>query len=591
MPAAEIAQSVFKIAKMIYDRVQLVKANQAQFKRLVARIQVVQAAINKLDQIPESEDFIKGLDMLQDCLKETLTFINEFSGQSKWYQKAIYAGKNEKKFLELNQQLQECLPLLSLGMLGHQLSKQEEDAADQKADAKALLAGQAQILSLNERMLKELQDFKGAAAERDRILAKQMASLRLQLMYIQKPEEAKSLIAARDRIAYCELLFGELLAKGNVSQVYQGSWQGQPVAIKLFTSALSGEASLEFAREVKITSRLRHPNIVRFYGAALEGSNACVVMELLAYDLPGYLAARSIKPLQQKQIALDIAQALAYLHSQSMIHRDLRGANILLTAEGRAKLADFGLAKTQAHTIQSVGGKVTQMVAWCAPELLSAEGEVTEKVDIYSFGTVLWEIFTGKQPFANLSLSKITEKILAGEREQLPEDLPNGLGEMITACWSADPSKRPELSAIVNWLERYDPVQSCYQQAKQMEEKKEYQQARKYYQLAADEGLHNALVKLGVFALSGRHGEPADKNKAYQLFLAAAEKGHPHAMRNLAIMLDKGDDIPVNQQQALIWYEKAGDAASLSRAKRLKEKFTAADKAALAQHNVSLGMG
>ena len=173
----DIAHGVFQVAQLIYERVQLVKANKSQCERLVERIRVIESAISDLDEIPKSDHFKQGLNLLDKCLKDCLKFINQFMEGQKWYRQAIKAKRNESQFGELNRRLKECLPLLNLGMVAQQITNREQDIADQKADAQALKVGQAEILSLNQRMLRELQEFKNATAQRDKILARQLVKL------------------------------------------------------------------------------------------------------------------------------------------------------------------------------------------------------------------------------------------------------------------------------------------------------------------------------------------------------------------------------------------------------------------------------
>lgn len=576
MMAADIAEGVFKVAELIYDRVQLVKANKSQCERLVERIRVIEVAVSGLEEIPESDHFKKGLALLEKCLRDSLKFIDQFMEGQKWYHQAIKAAKNESQFNDLNQRLRDALPLLNVGISAQQITNREQDIADQKADAKELKAGQAEIISLNQKMLRELQEFKGAAAQRDMILARQLASLKGQLYQIHQPVEIKSLIPLDYKIPYCELIFDGLIGQGSISRVYKGRWEGQAVAIKLLSVPLSGADGIEFSREVAIMNRLRNPCIVQFYGACLEEDNACLVMEnMVNGSLYAQLEKTQLTLPQQKQIALDIARGLQYLHKNGMIHRDLKSANILLTANFHAKVANFGLTKTRSFSIQSIT-KVSQAVAWCAPEILKSESTVTAKADSYSFGMILWEVCTGKRPYAGLSFEALTRKILAGHRENVPELIPIEFRGLITACWSATPEKRPDMAQIIQQLEVYDPAKTIYQKAKTFEEAKDFKSAQQCYQQAADSGITSALTSLGVFALMGTGGMPKDKVKAHQLFLEAAQKGHPRAMKNLAVMLDMGDGVAQDQKQALVWYQKAGaagDVESLKRATRLTEKL------------------
>lgn len=572
-----IIGGIVDLADSIYKRVKLVKVNQAQCQRLVERIRIVDVAIRKLDQAKQSQNFKPALESLEKCLEESLEFIDQFTQQKKWYQKAINAGENQSHFQRLNEQLKACVALLNLGAAAQQINNREQDLADQKADAVALKAGQAEILSLNQRMMRELQEFKGAAEQRDGILARQMASLKYQLQAALHPGEAKLLIALRDHIPYFELVFHEVIGRGSICTVYRGSWNDQVVAIKLLSMPLAKAEGQEFSREVAIISRLKNQHIVQFYGACLEEGYACLVMEWMSKGtLYEHLGKNALNSFQRKQIALDIAKGLHYLHHNGYIHRDLRSENILLNADYRAKIADFGLVKTRAQSIQSIA-KISQAVSWCAPEILSAQPEITFKADIFSFGMILWELFTDKKPFEGVSLSALTQKIIAGQRETLSDEIPAEFHPLITACWSEKPGERPNLPELIKQLDRYNPADSYYKKGKKFEEAKRFAEAKQHYQIAADAGLSNALTSLGIFSLRGLGGVPQDKEKAFQLFVSAAEKGHSRAMKNAAVMLDRGDGIVQDQKQALFWYQKAGDAGdgeALERAIRLKEKLS-----------------
>ncbi len=571
MIAGSVLGSIFGLGKKIYLKVGLVKANKLQCQRLAHRIALIESAIKGLEKIPQSQNFEQGLQHLEQCLQESLDFINQFIQQNKWYQKALKANDNELRFQNLNQQLRDCAALLKLGLSAQQLQNHEQDLADQKADMAVLKAGQEEIFKMQREVLKE---FKGAAQQRDKLLARQLASLKFHLQNIDRAKESKSLLVLKDQIAYCELIFCELIGEGSISQVYKGRWQEQEVAIKLLSAPLSQAEGKEFSREVAIISRLRNSYIVPFYGACLEEKNACLVMEWAPKgSLYQCLGKKQFNPLQCKQIALDIARGLQYLHNHhQMIHGDLRSQNVLLTNEFRAKLADFGLVRTSGYSIQSIG-KISQGLAWCAPEILASE-EMTLKADIYSFGMILWELCMDKRPFFRLSSAELIKHIAAGQREELSDEIPVEVKSLIMACWSAKPEERPDASSLITQLEQYNPVKSYYQRGKILEDAKRFQEAAQCYETAANNGMANALTSLGIFYLRGLGGISLDKSKAYQYFINAAEQGHPRGMKNAAIMLDKGDGILQDQQKALFWYQKAGDKDSMSRATRLQEKFS-----------------
>ncbi len=572
-----VIKNIVVLADDIYKCIKLVKTNQSQCNRLAARIRVIVEAIaelDKLNKIPETDTFARGIEALENSLRTCATFINEFTQQKRWFYQALKSKKNEQQFESLNQQLQNCLADLNLTILAKQITNREQDIADQKADAATLKTGQAEILSLNQKMMQELQDFKGAASQREEIIARQLMSMKWQLQKMQRSTaDSKEIIPVDYQIPFFELTLHKLIGKGSIATIFAGRWNEQPVAIKMLSADLSGAEGLEFSREIKIMSHLRNQHIVQFYGACLEEGHACIVMEYLPTgSLFEYLKEHKLTAVQQKKIALDIARGLQYLHRNQMIHRDLHSGSILLTDEYRAKITDFGLTKTYTYSIKSVS-KISQAIPWCAPEILWP-GVITTKADVYSFGTILWEIFTGKKPFAGINTELMLKKIQAGEREELtPAIIPKEIQTLISTCWSAEAEKRLDMEDLIKQLEAYDPGQFLYRQGQIFEKSKDYKTAQIYYQHAVDLNFVDAFASLAMLYLGSKDGITVNKTKAYQLLLSAALKDYPRAMKNLAVMLDKGDGIQKDQRQASFWYRKAGDANSLKRAQRLEEKL------------------
>lgn len=282
---------------------------------------------------------------------------------------------------------------------------------DQKADAAAMKALQGEILSCYQENCQELKAFKGVVDKRELILARQLDSVKWQLQRMHwAATEIKSLLPPDYEIPFFELSLREVIGQGSIATVYAGLWDSQSVAIKLLSASLAGKEGLEFTREAQILSHLRNSFIVPFYGACLEEGHACLVMEYLPLgSLDRYLTKNPLTLVQQKQIAKDITQGLQYLHKKGLVHGDLRSANILLTADFHAKIADFGLTHTRAYSIQSIG-KISPAVAWCAPELFREE-KISEKSDIYSLGMVLWELFTRRKPSALKRAKRLAEKL------------------------------------------------------------------------------------------------------------------------------------------------------------------------------------
>ncbi|KAG6972356.1 hypothetical protein JG687_00001518 [Phytophthora cactorum] len=206
------------------------------------------------------------------------------------------------------------------------------------------------------------------------------------------------------RIPYDGLTFTRALSKGAYGEVWIGEFEGQQIAIKrLFTGRdHKAEEVKAFAKEIELTARLAHPNIVSFVGVAWNTLiNLVMALEFLPTgDLHRYLAKNADLvswSKEKKGIAIGVARALEFLHSQAppLIHRDLKSKNILLTRQLEPKLIDFGVSRGREEFSMTAGVGTPY---WTAPEILEGKRH-TEQADIYSFGVVLTEIDTGKLPY------------------------------------------------------------------------------------------------------------------------------------------------------------------------------------------------
>ncbi|KAF0458584.1 kinase-like protein [Gigaspora margarita] len=153
------------------------------------------------------------------------------------------------------------------------------------------------------------------------------------------------------------------------------------------------------------------------------------------------------------RMAKEIAQALLYLHNKDIIHRDLHSKNILVH-EGKMLLADFGLARyiNDDPTISDniIGG----MPAYIEPQCFKNPSYIrNKKSDIYSFGVILWELSSGKQPFQSFtSIEAIAIHVFQGHREKPVDDTPIQYAELYMQCWDDNPEKRPEMKAVLDKL-------------------------------------------------------------------------------------------------------------------------------------------
>ncbi|KAE8717588.1 Kinase superfamily protein isoform 2 [Hibiscus syriacus] len=265
------------------------------------------------------------------------------------------------------------------------------------------------------------------------------------------------------------LFIGSKIGEGAHGKVYEGRYGNRIVAIKVLHRGSTAEerAALEsrFAREVIMMSRVKHGNLVKFFGDCKDPLMAMVTELLPGMSLRKYLFSIRPKVLDLHvalNFALDIARAMDCLHANGIIHRDLKPDNLLLTANQRSvKLADFGLAGEE--TVTEMMTAETGTYRWMAPELYSTvmlrQGEkkhYNNKVDVYSFGIVLWELLTNRMPFEGMSnLQAAYAAAFKQERPRLPEDISPELAFIIQSCWVEDPNMRPSFSQITGMLNAF----------------------------------------------------------------------------------------------------------------------------------------
>eukprot|EP00884_Botryococcus_braunii_P020080 jgi/Botrbrau1/6756/Bobra.0324s0041.1 len=236
-----------------------------------------------------------------------------------------------------------------------------------------------------------------------------------------------------------------LLGKGGSGQVYKGKYKGcSPVAIKVLED-VTRDTSEEIMKEIAILNACRHPHIVQFQGVAFTSGHVLLIMEYMdGGDLRRALNRGSEYRWRNKgpQVAYDIACALAYLHSHSVIHLDVKSANVLLTSDGRAKLCDVGITiwLTFLETHASLPG-TPGTFPYMAPEVL-VDGQASCSADIFSFGIILWEIVTGETPRRGCR-----------REARVPEECSKEVAALIDQCCASNSKDRPTAVDIMVSLE------------------------------------------------------------------------------------------------------------------------------------------
>jgi serine/threonine-protein kinase len=232
---------------------------------------------------------------------------------------------------------------------------------------------------------------------------------------------------------------------------------GETVAIKVLKEELASDADvvMRFLRERSVLLRLTHPNIVRVRDLVVEGDLLALVMDLVeGPDLHRYLRENGpFTPVAAALLTAQIADALAASHADGVVHRDLKPANVLLQQyDGRMHplLTDFGIARLADSPGLTRTQEFVGTPAYVAPE--SAEGRPqTSAVDIYGAGILLYELVTGRPPFAGSSALEVLHQHLNSEPRR-PSTIPDPLWTVIERCLSKNPDERPSATSLARAL-------------------------------------------------------------------------------------------------------------------------------------------
>ena len=240
------------------------------------------------------------------------------------------------------------------------------------------------------------------------------------------------------------------LGSGGMSTVYlaRDTTLDRPVAVKVMHREMSEQADqLErFRQEARAVAKLSHPNVVSVIDAGEDGGYPYIVFEYVEGET---LKARinRVGPLDMQEAlayAIEIARGLTVAHARKMVHRDIKPQNVLIDAEGRAKLTDFGISRQLEQDGMTATGRVLGTTDYVAPEQAMGRG-ADQRSDIYSLGVVLYEMFTGEVPFAADSQVGVAMKHV---NEELPDvqalrpELSAASALVVERATAKDPAKR-----------------------------------------------------------------------------------------------------------------------------------------------------
>ena len=258
-------------------------------------------------------------------------------------------------------------------------------------------------------------------------------------------------------IQEAQLSFKEKIASGAFGVLYRGGYCGQEVAIKVLKTGEKSsqeEVYREFAQELSILRKVRHRNIVQLIGAMTKPPRLCLVTDFMkGGSVLQFLHKNApLKLPQLLKLSGGVALGMDYLHKVSVIHRDLKTANLLMDENEVVKVADFGVARVVAADGAAMTAE-TGTYRWMAPEVISHQ-HYNHKCDVFSYGILLWELISGGDiPYPGYTpLQAAVGVVQRGLRPTIPPSCHPVMAQVMQYCWQSDPNVRPEFEQIVELL-------------------------------------------------------------------------------------------------------------------------------------------
>ena len=306
------------------------------------------------------------------------------------------------------------------------------------------------------------------------------------------------------------------------------------VAIKVLKEGASPQFKKEFFREASLMCAFDHPNILKLLGVCIEMEPLCMIFEYMELgDLNDLLRKNSpnnwgsstslshsghlksgLNTQQLVSVAIDIATGLEYLAQNHYVHRDLATRNCLVSGEFRVKISDFGLSQDIYSTDYfRLGDSELLPIRWMPPEAI-LYAKFTTQSDIWSFGIVLWEIFSfGVQPYFSLTNEEVVAHVRDGNVLNCPDKCAQEIYDLMLDCWAMSPNERPTAAELNMGLRRWSPdlsatlqmqaqVQQCQPNYQNMATVREYAATQLSTHSSSAKALNNSNCSEGKFEMT-----------------------------------------------------------------------------------------
>ncbi|KAG0187682.1 hypothetical protein DFQ28_005975 [Apophysomyces sp. BC1034] len=273
------------------------------------------------------------------------------------------------------------------------------------------------------------------------------------------PSRETLLLSSNDGLTTAQYQIGNCIGKGQFGSVYRALdlATGEIVALKRIALDDTGDLDQEMMKEVSLLKTLSHKNIIQFLGFIPSDRHINIVLE---YAENGSLIStlKAFGAFPEKLVAsfcLKILNGLEYLHSNEVVHCDLKAANILTTKTGDVKLTDFGIS-LNLKLKGADDGSVSGTPNWMAPEVIELKGTTT-KADIWSLGCTLVELATGKPPYADLIAMSAMFRIVEDDYPPIPENISKEMHSFLLCCFQKNPEDRPTATQLMShqWIQKH----------------------------------------------------------------------------------------------------------------------------------------